>query len=521
MELKKPHLSVVGVTDYADLLNVTPTTDKDITEFAQSRNLAVLVDEKYTVYYKQMRDNDDPSFRRTLQELSAIIRKKTGERVNSVPVEEAVFESFQAKSGRVEKTTLNDLEANQKVEDLLNAMVDRNASDLHIKVQEQSDITTIRLRVNGELVPHSKYSFAVGDALLRSLWINYCKGQRTERSINNGSFYFKPRRSADQEYMVRMTESPEARGIMFVARIRDPRQVRKLEEIGYNPQQTAVIKNLLGYRKGLASINGPTNSGKSSTQSSMLSLMPESMHIVEIGDPVETYQDHVAHFELRESYQGGKSAHLEELLGATVRQDPDILALTEMRDALTAKAALQLASQGKFVITTMHTTDFVSCFERFQRMGLTKEDLMSPGFLRGLVCQKLLPKLCDCAGTEAEQDEDTRRFAELFKGQQGQVRYRRQGGCHKCHSTGIIDRVLVAEAVEITNDLLPIIRKILAESNPQPFYDYAERHKILNIHQHAATRILAGEVDPLMAETEIGRFAPDNLLWMHSVGRPV
>lgn len=507
--------SDAGVTNYEQLLDVVPTQDKEVNDFILTRNLPVLVDVDFTLYYKRIRHDDDPSWRRTLQEINSLIFRKTGERVRSVPVEEAVFESYQTKSGINKKPAIADTEANQKVEDLLNAMVDRRASDLHIKVQEHSDITTIRFRVNGELVPHGSYSFAVGDALLRSLWINYCNGQRQERSINNGSFYFRPKNNPKQEMMVRMTESPEARGIMFVARIRDPKEIRELEDIGYNNQQKDVILSLLGHRKGLASINGPTNSGKSSTQSSMLSRMPTSMHIVEIGDPVETYQEHIAHFELRETYPGGKSAHLEQLLGATVRQDPDILALTEMRDALTAKAALQLASQGKFVLTTMHTTDFVSCFERFQRMGLSKEDLLSPGFLRGLVCQKLLPKICPhCSTTDAPSPECGQRFSSLFQEFGGVVKYRNHAGCGHCHHTGIVDRVLVAEAVEINNDLLPIIRKILLESDPQPFYAYAEKYAVLNIHQHAATRIAAGEVDPFMAETEIGRFGPENLLWL-------
>ena len=504
------------VTDFEQLVNATPTDDPDITEFIIKRNLPVFVDSDFRLYYKNVGPTEDPSFRRSLQEISGKLFQRTGVRVVSLPVEQAVFESFQARTSANTSEPIGEIEANQKVEDILNAMVERNASDLHIKVQEYSDVTTIRMRVNGELVHYGTLSFAIGDALLRSLWINYSDVDRTERSINNGSFYFRPRKNPNKEFMVRMTESPEARGMMFVARIRDPQEIRKLEEIGYNAQQLTVIQNLLGHRKGLASINGPTNSGKSSTQSSMLSLMPASMHIVEIGDPVETYQDHVAHFELRESYPGGKMAHLDHLLGATVRQDPDILALTEMRDSLTAKAALQLASQGKFVITTMHTTDFVSCFERFQRMGLSKEDLMAPGFLRGLVCQKLLPKLCQCALDSSPVENETQKYAYIFGG--GRIRYRNRNGCPECHHTGIIDRVLVAEAVEITHEMLPIIRKILFDSNPQEFYDYARKHHMLNIHQHACARIRAGEVDPSMAETDIGRFGKENLLWMYPTG---
>lgn len=512
-------VAVATITDFNTLLEVKPTTNTEILTFIEKRNLAVFVDDSFTVFYKKIESSntEDTSRRRALQEVIALVEKIKGARPQSRAVDEATYESYQDRNARVGKlAAITEVDANQKVEDLLNSMIRRRASDLHIKVQEYADVTTIRMRVNGELTEYGTLSFAVGDALLRSLWVHYAGAEnRAEKAVNNGSFYFKPKGGNGAEYMVRMTESPEIRGVMFVARIRDPHEIRALDKIGYTRQQLQVITNLLGHRKGLASINGPTNSGKSSTQSTMLSMMPRSMHLVEIGDPVETYQDHIAHFELRESYPGGKDAHLETLLGSTVRQDPDILALTEMRDNLTARAALQLASQGKFVITTMHTTDFVSCFERFQRMGLSKEDIVVPGFLRGLICQKLLPKLCKCAVHKCPEQNQTAKYAHVLSDVAGTIRYRNESGCDICHKTGIVDRVIVAEAVETTTELLPIIREILFNSNPRPFYEFAQRHKIINIHQHARERILAGEVDPRIAEAEIGRFTAENLLWLY------
>jgi type II secretory ATPase GspE/PulE/Tfp pilus assembly ATPase PilB-like protein len=161
----------------------------------------------------------------------------------------------------------------------------------------------------------------------------------------------------------------------------------------------------------------------------------------------------------------------------------------------------------------MHTTDFVSAFERFQRMGLTREDLIAPGFLRGLVSQKLIPKICpNCSLTNAANSSSTLHFQHVFGKDMGKVRFRNRSGCSDCNHTGIVDRVIVAEAVEITNDLLPIIKKILFDADPAPFYEYAKRNGILNIHQHAYERVIAGEIDPAMTESEIGRFGPENLM---------
>lgn len=517
---------LISSNDFSQLRDLPPTNDSRVLEFISSRSLPVFVTDDDVLYYKDLMH--DMSFKRSIQLLVQMIRARTGEHVDTRCVDEATFESFsEAKQGAEPSKKSADIidiptsGGNQKVDDLLNAMIERNASDLHIKLLREEGEATVKMRVNGELVEYAKYAFSIGDALVRSMWRSYHVGTRKESSTNNGSFYYTHKENNNKQYMVRMTESPEVRGLMFVARMRDPHEIRELDETGYNEQQNRVIKNLLGYRKGLCAICGPTNSGKSSTQSTMLAMLPHTMHIIEIGDPVETHQAHIAHFELSENYGGGEAAgggkdkHLEALLGATVRQDPDILALTEMRDQLTAKAALQLSSQGKFVITTMHTTDFVACFERFIRMGMTPADVVAPGFLRGLVCQKLIPKLCSCSVESSPVNGDTAKYAYLLADKQGSIRYRRAGGCAKCHQTGIVSRVLVAEAVEITNELYPIMRSIMLESNPNPYFEYAKAHSILNTHQHARERILAGEIDPSIAERELGRFSPDNLLWFY------
>lgn len=509
------------ITNFEDLVRLEPTQDERVIEHLQRRPLPVFVDIKYTVYHRSLQKGSDTSFRRTLQEIQKLIFSITGNKVIFREVEEAVFESFQNAASRLRNTEIDLAEANQKVEELLNTMIAKNASDLHIKLLEKEGKTAIRFRINGLLVDHGTLSFEVGDALLRSLWVNYAESNRTEGSVNDGSFYYSPRHQPGQQYMVRMTEAPEIRGTIFVARIRDPNNILPLEKIGYNDQQVGVIRSLIASRQGLASINGPTNSGKSSSQSTILSMMPRSMHILEVGDPVETHQPHVAHLELDANYPGGKMAHLERYLISTVRQDPDILALTEMRDEETSRAAIDLTSQGKFVITTMHTTDFVSSFARFQRIGFAKEKLVEHKFLRGLVCQKLLPRLCECSISGPPNQKDHQRFVDLLQNEAGVIRYRNPNGCHKCNYTGVSARVIVAEAVEITWQMMPIIRSILFDNDPEPYYEYAQENGILNIHQHALKRIGAGEVDPMMAEMDIGRFGPENLLWLHPAKRSV
>lgn len=519
-----------SVTDIRQLTALESADSPELNKFIRERALDAFVDKDWNIWFRRFAHSQDPSFRLALQELRWKIRALPGNGdVSSAihGIDSAVWSSFKSELAEREIESNSDdnpsepaaghamdAESNELVDELLDSMIDLNASDLHVKTGRESTETTVRMRINGILVPTNHWNYQTGDALLRALWNSHDRIARVECGTNNGSFYHR-HAATGKKYMVRMTEAPEIRGTMFVARIRDPEEVRKLNATGYTQQQQQVIQSLLSLRSGLISINGPTNSGKSSTQTSMLALMPRDMHIIEIGDPVETHLDHVAHFELSESHPGGKERHLKELLGSTVRQDPDMLALTEMRDELTAKAAMQLASQGKLVITTMHTFDFVTAFERLRRFGMSADDIVSPGFLRGFVSQRLLPKLCShCALTEPPDLKIAYRWIAAFGPQAPltKIRYRNKSGCPKCNHTGVAARVLVAEAVQIDPKTLVIARKIIFDSDPAAWHEHAHNSNILNIHQHAALRVLAGEVDPIATERDLGAFSRLNLL---------
>ena len=517
------------VSDYTELSSLSPAQNPEITEYINERSLEMFVDSDWNIWYKAYEHQYNPSFRRALQDVRRLVKFHSPAEImlpKITGVASAAWNSFQShlteeieqlqiKQGHVDARP-TDKETNEQIDELLDEMVDRNASDLHIKTLLDDAKTIVRMRINGLLQQTHHWDYATGDAILRSLFNHYCAGaNRIDGDINNGSFYYA-HSNTRREYMIRLNESPEKRGTICVARIRDPKDIWPLHKIGYNRQQEETLNRILTYRSGMVSINGPTNSGKSSTQSSILAMLPREMHIVEIGDPIECLQDHVAHIELSDSYPKGKDAHLEEVLKSTVRQDPDVLALTEMRDKITSKAALQLASQGKFVLTTMHTSSFISSFERLHRLGMTPEDIVAPGFLRGLIAQKLLPRLCpDCCLPKSPEPNVTQRLAYLLGDTKKTIRYRNKSGCGKCSNTGVISRILVAEAVEITDEVLAIVREIIFESNPAKWYDYARRHDIYNTHQHARQHCLDGLVDPAIAESELGAFTEKNLLWLH------
>ena len=515
---------MTDVNDYKVLTRLEPTDNPAIQEMIQRQGLSVFVSAAFAIYYRRV-TSADRSYRRSLQELVALVTREAGTTPVSYPVGQAQWESFEAwrASGAGKAVAQGKREqpeevSNEKIEQLFESMIEMGASDIHISAREHDGVTRVRMRIHGILSLYAVWTYEIGVTTVRAIWLHYCRHNRREGGINNGSFYLRPALDPDKAYMIRMSEAPEARGLIFVARIRDPAEIRPLDDMGYLDQQLNDIKSLLTLRKGLICVSGPTNSGKSTTQSSMLSCLPASLKIIEIGDPVETYLEHVDHLELRENYPGGKTAHLDDYLGTTVRQDVDLLAMTEMRDPLTSRAAVQMASQGKLVLTTMHTTDFVSAVGRLLALDIAEADILAPGFLRALISQNLLAKLCpECSLEQSPRPHESKRYEFLLAGPEKKhsMRYLNPEGCENCRNTGIVDRVLVAEVVEITPAMIEIVRKILEDKTPHAYHEWAESTGTLNMHQHARQRILRGEVDPGIAESELGRFDETNLLWMH------
>ena len=523
--------------DARALLELKACTAKSVNDFISSRRLDIFVDSDLNIYYKVSHANHASTWKRSIQEVRWIIRdlpEAEHLHTKSFPVEAATWESFQdgllsrSDSSLTKQQREEARKSNQKVTELLDQLINMGGSDLHISANKNDDTARVRMRINGLLKDTNTWSYKIADAVLRAVWNNNDNVHRDEDGINNGSFYHKHSVN-DKRYMVRMTESPTVQGTIFVARVRDPSEIRKLNSSGYTPEQQKTIERLLSARSGLISINGPTNSGKSTTQSAMIAYLAGEVHIVEIGDPVETHIHGVEHIELNEKYENpaggkGKEEHLKHILGSTVRQDPDMLALTEMRDELTARAAIQLASQGKLVITTMHTTSFVNAFERLQRFGVAREDITSPGFLRGMLSQRLLPQLCPHCSTDTPPPNSGKLMArnrQVFGDDVHKLRFRNRNGCPQCKETGIISRVLCAEAVEITNEVRKIARKIVFEHDDSAWLDYAREHNIINIHQHAYHRAIAGEIDTAIAMQDLGPFTPENLQWLWLGHKPL
>jgi type IV pilus assembly protein PilB len=180
-----------------------------------------------------------------------------------------------------------------------------------------------------------------------------------------------------------------------------------LDQIGLTERNLGALRRAVNKPHGLILICGPTGSGKSTTLYSMLSEVDrEHKNVLSLEDPIEYYVEGVTQSQVRPeigyTFANG--------LRTTLRQDPDVIMVGEIRDAETAKLAIQAALTGHLVLSTIHTNDSVGTIPRLIDMGV-EPYLISP-VLIAVVAQRLCRTLCDNKGKETPLTASDRKAIE-------------------------------------------------------------------------------------------------------------
>jgi len=194
----------------------------------------------------------------------------------------------------------------------------------------------------------------------------------------------------------RVSTFPSYNGEKVVIRILDREQgFIPLDQIGLTPRNLELIRSAVKQPHGLVLISGPTGSGKSTTLYSMLTEVDrEHKNVVSLEDPIEYYVEGVIQSQVRPeigyTFANG--------LRTTLRQDPDVIMVGEIRDGETAKLAIQAALTGHLVLSTIHTNDAVGVIPRLIDMGV--EPYLIPPVLIVSIAQRLLRTFCEDGGAK-------------------------------------------------------------------------------------------------------------------------
>ncbi len=277
------------------------------------------------------------------------------------------------------------------VSTILRYAVDGKASDVHIEPQPQG--VRVRYRVDGDLHTSVVLPANTHRALVARIKVLASLRLDEMRKPQDGRF------SAtidDRQIDFRVSTFPSYNGEKIVIRILDREQgFISLDKIGLTPRNLAMVKNAVKAPHGLILISGPTGSGKSTTLYSMLTEMDrEHKNVLSLEDPIEYYVEGVNQSQVRPeigyTFANG--------LRTTLRQDPDIIMVGEIRDKETAQLAIQAALTGHLVLSTIHTNDAVGTIPRLIDMGV--EPYLIPPVLILSIAQRLVRTFC--AGAEKE-----------------------------------------------------------------------------------------------------------------------
>jgi type IV pilus assembly protein PilB len=321
------------------------------------------------------------------------------------------------------------------VTEIIRDAISRQASDIHI--EPQSAVTVVRIRVDGMLRELIKIPRALQNSLISRIKILSDMDIGERRAPQDGRFMVA---LGPHKIDLRVSTLPTQYGEKIVIRLLESSApLLNFADLGFPPDISERITNLLSLPQGMLLVTGPTGSGKSTTLYSALNLLRKpAVNIVTVEDPVE--------YEL----PGINQVHVNSKAGLTfasclrsiLRQDPNVIMVGEIRDLETAEIALKAAQTGHLVLSTLHTNDSISAVARLLDLGIPEYLIASS--LTGILAQRLVRKLCSCRKYEAPSHEYTER---LFAAGWMQVpaRVARPVGCSLCDRTGYKGRVGIYE----------------------------------------------------------------------------
>jgi type IV pilus assembly protein PilB len=273
---------------------------------------------------------------------------------------------------------------------ILRYATDGGASDIHIEPMESS--VRVRFRVDGIMNTSIVLPGRVHSAVVARIKIMSNMRLDEKRKPQDGRFSAKLN---DRKIDFRVSTFPTYFGEKVVIRILDQvKGVRKLEEAGLSKRNVEIIRKALKRPYGMILITGPTGSGKSTTLYSMVNeLDREHANVLSLEDPIEYNIEGMSQSQVKPeigyTFANG--------LRTTLRQDPDIIMVGEIRDKETAQLAIQAALTGHLVLSTLHTNTAIGAVPRLIDMGVDPY-LIAPTLILA-IAQRLVRTLCPGAGT--------------------------------------------------------------------------------------------------------------------------
>src|SRR2546428_409897 len=365
-------------------------------------------------------------------------------------VEEEVFEPISGLKERSEAAPIIDL-----VDLVVKSAITSKASDVHVEPMEKGVL--IRHRLDGLLKEVMDLPKWVHEGLIARLKIMAGMDIAEKRLPQDGRLRSTAEDGTEVDFRVSTLRT--LYGEKVVMRVLDHRKgVPVLEEIGMSATSLEEVRVFLRHQHGMILVVGPTGSGKSTTLSSALkSVQSEKTNIITIEDPVEYQIPGVNQTQINEKIKLTFASALRSIL----RQDPDVILVGEIRDAETAKIAMQAAQTGHLVLSTLHTDDAPSVVTRLADIGAAPFVIASA--VVGIVAPRLGPRPVAPCRRQYTPPAETLRALNIADADAATIPFYKSVGCDQCNPTGYRGRIGVYEVMRITDKL----RRLIASRAPE------------------------------------------------------
>lgn len=406
-------------------------------------------------------------------------------------------------------------------------------SDIHIERRRNS--AQIRMRKHGQLLKYSSIGpkectdlvAVIHNVLAENKAVTFRENDYQSASVNGAvnSVELKLRYQSLPVY---------PGGFDVVLRVLpiggDDETYVELDRLGYSPSQVKMLVDIAKRPVGAMVIAGTTGSGKSTTLKNILMWINASRayrcKIYTIEDPPEYKIPRVSQIpvivnkdKIREAGANAISPFYDPLT-ATMRGDPDILMIGEIRDHFTGDGLKKATQSGHQVLTTVHAVSALGIIERLLDFGITPSVMGSPDFINGLIYQKLVPVVCPkcsillsevlaSSGVKQDDIELARRLDDVLPGATEKVRVRGPG-CSNCGGMQVVKRTVCAEVIVPDFQMLKHFRTQKSieayeywrnQSDGDPHSDNMLGKTVL---EHALTKVRSGLCSPHDVEELMG-----------------
>ena len=379
---------------------------------------------------------------------------------------------------------------------LFQAVKDR-ASDIHIEPFERD--LTVRFRIDGILYdiisPPKRFQPVIISRVKIMAGLNIAE----KRLPQDGRIRIK---LAGKDVDIRVSTVPTAYGERVVMRLLDrSATILQLDELGLNGHKRDLVDSLIHQSHGIILVTGPTGSGKTTTLYAGLSrINTTDKNINTIEDPIE-YQLHgVGQIQVNPKIELTFASGLRSIL----RQDPDVIMVGEIRDAETAKIAIQAALTGHLVFSTLHTNDSCGAITRLIDMGI--EPFLVASSVIAVMAQRLVRRVCPtCREAYRPSVEELRQLGLSADRLEDHTVYRTGATCADCKHTGYRGRLGIHELLVIDDEVRNLTMKAADSASIRRV---AAAKGMTSLREDGSDKVLAG----LTTVEEILRVTQEDLV---------